>query len=170
MNLTRFPRRRYTPCPTPIEPLTRLSRELGGPEIWIKRDDLLGLAGGGNKTRKLEFLVADAMAKGFDTLVTTGAIQSNHCRLTAAAAAKEGLKCRLVLEQRVAGSYDAKASGNNLLFDLLGVEVVQVVEADADLAAAMQAIVDDLAKKGRKGYVIPGGGSNALGADRKSVV
>ncbi len=164
MNLTRFPRRRYTPGPTPIEPLTRLSRELGGPEIWIKRDDLLGLAGGGNKTRKLEFLVADAMAKGFDTLVTTGAIQSNHCRLTAAAAAKEGLKCRLVLEQRVAGSYDAKASGNNLLFDLLGVEAVQVVEADTDLAAAMQAIVDDLAKKGRKAYVIPGGGSNALGA------
>jgi D-cysteine desulfhydrase len=164
MNLTRFPRRRYTAGPTPIEPLARLSRELGGPEIWIKRDDLLGLAGGGNKTRKLEFLVADAMAKGFDTLVTTGAIQSNHCRLTAAAAAKEGLKCRLVLEQRVAGSYDAKASGNNLLYDLLGAEAVQVVEADTDLAAAMQTIVDDLAKKGRKGYVIPGGGSNALGA------
>jgi D-cysteine desulfhydrase len=164
MNLTRFPRRRYTPGPTPIEPLTRLSRELGGPEIWVKRDDLLGLAGGGNKTRKLEFLVADALAKGCDTLVTTGAVQSNHCRLTAAAAAKEGLKCRLVLEQRVAGSYDPKASGNNLLFDLLGVEAVQVVEADADLAAVMQAIVDDLAKNGRKAYVIPGGGSNALGA------
>ena len=164
MNLTRFPRRRYTPGPTPIEPLTRLSRELGGPEIWMKRDDLLGLAGGGNKTRKLEFLVADAMAKGCDTLVTTGAIQSNHCRLTAAAAAKEGLKCRLVLEQRVAGSYDAKASGNNLLYGLLGVEAVQVVEADTDLGAAMQAIVDDLGKKGRKAYVIPGGGSNALGA------
>lgn len=164
MNLTHFPRRRYTPGPTPLEPLTHLSRALGGPEIWIKRDDLLGLAGGGNKTRKLEFLVADAMAKGCDTLVTTGAIQSNHCRLTAAAAAKEGLKCRLVLEQRVAGSYDPKSSGNNLLFDLLGVEAVQVVEADADLAAAMQAIADDLAKKGRKAYVIPGGGSNALGA------
>src|SRR5258708_662180 len=133
-------------------PLPRLSRELGGPEIWIKRDDLLGLAGGGNKTRKLEFLVADAMAKGFDTLVTTGAIQSNHCRLTAAAAAREGLKCRLVLEQRVAGSYDAKASGNNLLFDLLGVEPVQGGEADTDLAAAMQAIGADRGKNGRKAY------------------
>jgi D-cysteine desulfhydrase len=164
MNLTRFPRRRYTPGPTPIEPLAHLSRELGGPEIWIKRDDLLGLAGGGNKTRKLEFLVADALSQGCDTLVTTGAVQSNHCRLTTAAAAKEGLKCRLVLEQRVAGSYDPKASGNNLLFDLLGVEAVQVVEADDDLAAAMQAIADDLRKKGRKAYVIPGGGSNALGA------
>jgi D-cysteine desulfhydrase len=164
MNLTRFPRRRYTPGPTPIEPLTRLSGELGGPEIWIKRDDLLGLAGGGNKTRKLEFLVGDALAKGCDTLVTTGAVQSNHCRLTAAAAAKEGLKCRLVLEQRVPGSYDPKASGNNLLFDLLGVEAVEVVDADADIPAAMQAIADDLGKKGRKAYVIPGGGSNALGA------
>jgi D-cysteine desulfhydrase len=164
MNLTRFPRRRYTPGPTPIEPLTRLSRELGGPEIWIKRDDLLGLAAGGNKTRKLEFLVGDALAKGCDTLVTTGAVQSNHCRLTAAAAAKEGLKCRLVLEQRAPGSYDPKASGNNLLFDLLGVEAVEVVDADADIQAAMQAIADDLGKKGRKAYVIPGGGSNALGA------
>jgi D-cysteine desulfhydrase len=164
MNLTRFPRRRYTPGPTPIEPLTRLSEELGGPEIWIKRDDLLGLAAGGNKTRKLEFLVGDALAKGCDTLVTTGAVQSNHCRLTAAAAAKEGLKCRLVLEQRAPGSYDPKASGNNLLFDLLGVEAVEVVDADADIQAAMQAIADDLGKKGRKAYVIPGGGSNALGA------
>ncbi|HEY1447631.1 MAG TPA: D-cysteine desulfhydrase family protein, partial [Caulobacteraceae bacterium] len=164
MNLTRFPRRRYTPGPTPIEPLTRLSGELGGPEIWIKRDDLLGLAAGGNKTRKLEFLVGDALAKGCDTLVTTGAVQSNHCRLTAAAAAKEGLKCRLVLEQRAPGSYDPKASGNNLLFDLLGVEAVEVVDADADIQAAMQAIADDLGKKGRKAYVIPGGGSNALGA------
>ena len=110
MNLTRFPRRRYTPGPTLLEPLHALSRALGGPEIWIKRDDLLGLAAGGNKTRKLEFLVADALAQGCDTLITCGAVQSNHCRLTAAAAAKEGLKCALVLEERVAGSYDAKAS------------------------------------------------------------
>jgi D-cysteine desulfhydrase len=164
MNLTRFARRHYTSGPTPIEFMARLSKELGGPEIWIKRDDQLGLAGGGNKTRKLEFLVADALAKGCDTLVTTGSVQSNHCRLTAAAAVQEGLKCRLVLEQRVAGSYDAKAAGNNLLFDLLGVEATEVVEADTDLTAAMQAIADDLGKKGRKAYVIPGGGSNALGA------
>jgi D-cysteine desulfhydrase len=161
MNLARFSRRRYTPGPTPIEPLNRLSQALGGPKIWIKRDDLLGLAAGGNKTRKLEFLVAEALAKGCDTLITTGAIQSNHCRLTAAAAAKEGLKCRLVLEERVPGSYDPKASGNNLLYDLLGVESVTVVEAGADLDAAMKAVAD---KSKRKGYVIPGGGSNALGA------
>jgi D-cysteine desulfhydrase len=164
MQLSRFPRRRYTPGPTPLERLDRLSGLLGGPEIWIKRDDLLGLAAGGNKTRKLEFLVADALSRGCDTLITVGAVQSNHCRLTLAAAAREGLKCRLVLEQRVPGSYDPKGSGNNFLFDLLGVEAVKVVELGEDLDAAMQAIADELAAEGRKGYVIPGGGSNALGA------
>ncbi len=164
MHIARLPRRRYTPGLTPIEKLDKLSRHLGGPEIWIKRDDLTGLAGGGNKTRKLEFLVADAIAKGADTLITVGAVQSNHCRLTLAAAAREGLKCRLVLEQRVAGSYNPAASGNNFLFDLLGAESITVVDAGTDLAAAMQSAADDLAGRGRKGYVIPGGGSNPLGA------
>ncbi|HEY5289084.1 MAG TPA: D-cysteine desulfhydrase [Caulobacteraceae bacterium] len=164
MNLTQFPRRRYTPAPTPLEFLPKLSAALGGPEVWIKRDDLTGLAGGGNKTRKLEFLVADALAEGCDTLITTGAVQSNHCRLTAAAAVREGLKCRLVIEERVAKSYDAKAGGNNFLFDLLGVEAIKVVEADADLGAAMRTIASELKSQGRKAYVIPGGGSNALGA------
>ena len=164
MQLSKFPRRRYTPGPTPLERLDRLSGLLGGPEIWIKRDDLLGLAAGGNKTRKLEFLVADALQRGADTLITVGAVQSNHCRLTLAAAVKEGLKCRLVLEQRVPGSYDPAASGNNFLFDLLGVEAVKVVNLGEDLEAAMQGVADELAAEGRKGYVIPGGGSNALGA------
>lgn len=164
MNLARFPRRRYTPAPTPLVHLGRLSAHLGGPQIYMKRDDLTGLAGGGNKTRKLEFLVAEALAKGADTLITVGAVQSNHCRLTLAAAAVEGLKCRLVLEQRVPGSYDPGASGNNFLFDLLGVEAVTVVDGGADLALAMQTIADDLAAEGRRGYIIPGGGSNALGA------
>ena len=164
MQLSKFPRRRYTPGPTPLERLDHLSGLLDGPEIWIKRDDLLGLAAGGNKTRKLEFLVADALSRGADTLITVGAVQSNHCRLTLAAAVKEGLKCRLVLEQRVPGSYDRKASGNNFLFDLLGVEAVKVVNLGEDLEAAMQGVADELAAEGRKGYVIPGGGSNALGA------
>ena len=163
MQLARFPRRRYTPHPTPLEPLPHLSAALGV-EVWIKRDDLLGLAGGGNKTRKLEFLVADALAQGADTLITTGAVQSNHARLTLAAAAKEGLKCRLVLEQRVPGSYDPNASGNNFLYNLLGAEEIVVVNAGEDLNARMQAIAADLEAQGRKGYVIPGGGSNALGA------
>ena len=164
MHLARFPRRRYTLAPTPLEPMPHLSKALGGPELWIKRDDLTGLTGGGNKTRKLEFLVAEALAQGADTLITVGAVQSNHCRLTAAAAVREGLKCRLVLEQRVPGSYDPAASGNNFLFDLLGVEAVTVVDAGVDLAAEMARVAADLSAQGRKGYVIPGGGSNALGA------
>lgn len=120
MHLTRFPRRRYTTGTTPLEPLRRLSEFLGGPSLYIKRDDLLGLAGGGNKTRKLEFLVADALRQVADMLVTVGAVQSNHCRLTLAAAIREGLKCRLVLEERVPHSYDPDAGGNNFLFRLLG--------------------------------------------------
>jgi D-cysteine desulfhydrase len=136
---------------------------MDGPHIFIKRDDLLGLSGGGNKTRKLEFLVAQALKEGADTLITCGAVQSNHCRLTLAAAVKEGLKCRLILEQRVPDSYDPDASGNNFLFRLLGVEKVTVVDGGVDLAAAMQAEADELAADGRKGYVIPGGGSNPIG-------
>ena len=164
MHLARFPRRRYTEGWTPIEHLERLSRLLGGPDIYIKRDDLLGLAGGGNKTRKLEFLVADALAQGADTLITVGAVQSNHCRLTLAAAAKEGLKCRLVLEERVPGSYDPNASGNNFLYNLLGVEAISLVKPGTDLAAVMRGIAEELARAGRRGYVIPGGGSTPLGA------
>jgi D-cysteine desulfhydrase len=137
---------------------------MDGPHIFIKRDDLLGLSAGGNKTRKLEFLVADALRQGADTLITVGAVQSNHCRLTLGAAVKEGMHCRLVLEQRVPNSYNPDASGNNFLFRLLGVEKVTVVDLGTDLGAAMQAEADELAAEGRKGYVIPGGGSNPLGA------
>ncbi len=164
MHLARFPRRRYTPYPTPIEPLERLSAHLGGPNLFIKRDDLLGLTAGGNKTRKLEFLVADALAQGADTLITTGAVQSNHCRLTLAAAVHEGLACRLVLEQRVPGSYDPEASGNNFLYRLLGVEKITVVDGGTDLSAAMRREADELEAEGRHAYVIPGGGSTPLGA------
>lgn len=164
MHLARFPRRQYTEGRTPIEKLGRLSALLGGPDIYIKRDDLLGLAGGGNKTRKLEFLVADALAKGCDTLITVGAVQSNHCRLTLAAAVKEGMKCRLLLEQRVAKSYDPQASGNNFLYRLLGVEEIRVVDLGTDLAKTMEQMAEDVAKRGGKAYLIPGGGSNPLGA------
>jgi len=164
MNLSQFPRRRYTAGQTPIEFLPRFSEALGGPKVYIKRDDLLGLTAGGNKTRKLEFLVADALAQGADTLITCGAVQSNHCRLTLAAAVKEGLKCRLVLEERVPGSYNEEASGNNFLFQLLGVEQIEVVPGGSDMMAAMQQVAEALDKEGRKGYVIPGGGSNPIGA------
>jgi D-cysteine desulfhydrase len=164
MNLARFPRRRYTEGKTPIEKLSRLSRELGGPTIYMKRDDLLGLAGGGNKTRKLEFLVAEALAQGADTLITCGAVQSNHCRLTLAAAVKEGLKCRLILEERVPGSYNPESAGNNFLFRLMGVEKIKVVPGSSDMIAEMQAVADEVAGQGRNAYIIPGGGSNPVGA------
>lgn len=163
MDLARFPRRRYSHGPTPLEFLPNFTRALGGPRVWIKRDDLLGLAPGGNKTRKLEFLVADALAQGADTLITCGAPQSNHCRITLAAAVKEGLRCRFVIEERIPGSFREDASGNHFLFRLLGVETITVVPAGTDMAAAMQQVATDLAANGRKGYVIPGGGSNALG-------
>lgn len=164
MNLSQFPRRRYTEGQTPLEFLPRFTEALGGPNVYIKRDDLLGLTSGGNKTRKLEFLVADALSRNADTLITCGAVQSNHCRLTLAAAVKEGLRCRLVLEERVPGSYKPEASGNNFLFRLLGVEKITVVPGGSDLSGAMQQVAQDLAKEGRKGYIIPGGGSNAIGA------
>lgn len=164
MHLARVPRRRYTDGRTPIELLPRLTEALSGPDIYIKRDDLLGLASGGNKTRKLEFLMADALTRGADTVITTGAVQSNHCRLTLAAAVKEGLRCRLVLEERVPGSYRPDASGNNLLFRLLGVDDITVVPDGTDLEQAMQDVAADVSAGGGKPYVIPGGGSNALGA------
>ncbi len=170
IDLSRFPRRRCTAGVTPIAPLPRLSAELAaqcpgarGPEVWVKRDDLLGLFPGGNKTRKLEFLVADALAAGADTLVTCGAPQSNRCRITLAAAVKEGLKCRFVIEERVAGSYSPTGGGNHFMLRLFGVEAITVVPAGSDMAAAMQQVADALAREGRKAYVIPGGGSNALG-------
>lgn len=164
MNLAKFPRRRYTEGQTPLEYLPNFTKALGGPNIYIKRDDLLGLTAGGNKTRKLEFLVADALAKGADTLITCGAVQSNHCRLTLAAAVKEGLKCRLVLEERVKGSYNPDASGNNFLFKLLGVEETTVVPGGSNMMEEMKKVEDKLEAEGRKGYIIPGGGSNEIGA------
>jgi len=164
MNLSRFPRIRYTEGYTPIEKLEKLTKHLGGPNIYIKRDDLLGLAGGGNKTRKLEFLMADAKNCGADTIITCGAVQSNHCRLTLAAAVREGLKCQFVLEQRVPNSYDESATGNNFLYKLLGIEAVHVVEGGSDIVGKMNEVAEELKKQGRKPYIVPGGGSNEIGA------
>lgn len=164
MNLARIPRRRYTEGRTPVQFLPHLTRYLGGPRIHIKRDDLLGLTSGGNKTRKLEFLMADALAQGADTIITTGAVQSNHCRLTLSAAVKEGLKCHLLIEERVEGSYSEDASGNNLLFRLLGAESITPVPGGTDLAAGMQDLAEQVINSGGRPYIVPGGGSNALGA------
>jgi D-cysteine desulfhydrase family pyridoxal phosphate-dependent enzyme len=144
--------------PTFLEPLTRLTAHLGGPELWIKRDDQTGLATGGNKTRKLEYLVADALAQEADTLITTGAAQSNHARQTAAAAARFGLGCRLVLR----GEEPPQVQGNLLLDRLLGAEVVWA--EGQPLAEVMSQVAGDLQAAGHRPYVVPYGGSNPVGA------
>ncbi len=164
MNLAQFSRRRYTSYKTPLEFLPNFTKALDGPNIYVKRDDLLGLTAGGNKTRKLEFLMAEALAQGADTILTCGAVQSNHCRLTLSAAVKEGLKCQLILEERVPDSYKEDASGNNFLFKLLGVEDIRVVKGNSDMNAELEKLSEELKVKGRKPYIIPGGGSNPLGA------
>ncbi|KON90029.1 cytochrome C biogenesis protein CcmE [Sporosarcina globispora] len=163
MNLAQFPRQRYTPTFTPIEKLDHLSEVLGGPSIYMKRDDLLGLTAGGNKTRKLEFLVADALDKGADTLITCGGIQSNHCRLTLAAAVKEKMKCILVLEEGLTNS-EPDFNGNYFLYHLLGAEKVKVVPNGTDLMEEMQKIAQVVTDEGHKPYIIPVGGSNVIGA------
>ena len=165
MNLAQFPRRGYVKQPTPVEPLPAFSKALGGKvNIWIKRDDTLPGTGGGNKTRKLDFCIADALTKGSDTIITCGAVQSNHCRLTLAWAVKEGLDCHLVLEERVPGSYDPQSSGNNFLFQMLGVSSVTIVPGGSPMLQEMQKLADKLAAAGRKPYIIPGGASNSIGA------
>ncbi|MGX6591984.1 D-cysteine desulfhydrase [Cetobacterium ceti] len=164
MNLAKFPRKRYTEGQTPIEKLENFSKALGGPTIYIKRDDLLGLTSGGNKTRKLEFLMAEALEQGADTILTCGAVQSNHCRLTLAAAVKEGLKCQLILEERVKDSYKPEGSGNNFLFNLLGVEKTYVVPGGSDMLGELEKLADKLKAEGRKPYIVPGGGSNPVGS------
>ena len=165
MNFTKFPRRSYLQGPTPIESMPSLSETLGGDvNLYIKRDDLLPGSGGGNKTRKLEFCIADALEKGTDAIITCGAVQSNHARLTAAWSAKEGLGCHLILEERVKGSYKTDASGNNFLFELLDVKSIGVVAGGSDMMAEMSKKADALAGAGKKPYIIPGGASNAIGA------
>lgn len=165
MNLSRFPRRGYVQSPTPIQYLPRFSRALGGGiNVFIKRDDLLPGTLGGNKTRKLDFSMADALREGADTIITCGAVQSNHCRLTLAWAVKEGLDCHLVLEERVKNSYHPEASGNNFLFQLLGVKSVTVVPGGSDMLAEMDKLAEKLRSQGRKPYIVPGGASNPIGA------
>jgi L-cysteate sulfo-lyase len=163
MNLARFARARFAHLPTPLEPAPRLSAELGV-DLWIKRDDCTGLAGGGNKTRKLEFLLGEALEQGADTLITQGAVQSNHVRQTAAAAASFGMACRVVLENRTGNqAEDYLWSGNVLLDRLLGARI-RTVEAGSDMTAEMARDADEVRAAGGTPYVIPGGGSNPVGA------
>ncbi|NLG51089.1 MAG: D-cysteine desulfhydrase family protein [Chloroflexi bacterium] len=154
----RIPRVSLGHFPTPIDHLPRLSRLLGGPQIYVKRDDLTGLAGGGNKTRKLEYLIADALEQGATTVLTTGAVQSNHARQTAAAAARFGLRCYLVLRSMA----PEHTTGNLLLDRLLGARVRWA--GDRNPFEVMQEIANEERVAGRKSYIIPYGGSNPIGA------
>jgi L-cysteate sulfo-lyase len=164
MNLARFPRIRLGHLPTPLEPMENLSRHLGGPRLWIKRDDCTGLSTGGNKTRKLEFLMADARAKGADTVITQGATQSNHARQTAAAAAKLGFACHILLEDRTGYTDAAYTQSGNVLLDKLHGATISRCPGGADMQAEMEALAEELKKSGKRPYVIPGGGSNPVGA------
>jgi D-cysteine desulfhydrase family pyridoxal phosphate-dependent enzyme len=162
--LRKLKRVRLAHLPTPLEPLDRLSPLLGGPRIWVKRDDCTGLATGGNKTRKVEFLMADALAKGADTVITVGAIQSNHARQVAAASARLGLRCVLGLLDAVpdrSGVY--RALGNVYLDRLFGAEVRIIPELE-DTTPLLDSIASELMQQGRRPYLIPLGGSNGLGA------
>jgi L-cysteate sulfo-lyase len=158
MHIETLPHFLLAQLPTPIERLERLSRDLGGPELLIKRDDQTGLALGGNKTRKLEFLVGQALEQGADTLVTAGAAQSNHCRQTAAAAAKAGLKCELILS----GKKPELPNGNLLLDELLGAKCHWIERPQ--LPVRLRELPEQLRAQGRKPYVIGVGGSNGVGA------
>ncbi len=153
-----IPRIRFAYLPTPIEEAPRLSKILGGPKIFVKRDDLTGLAFGGNKTRKLEFLTAEARELGAETLITAGAIQSNHCRQTAAIAARLGFRCALVLT----GDMPIEPTGNFLLDKLFGAEIINVPNRE-DRDRILKETFDKSAADGMIPYLVPYGGSNPTG-------
>ena len=164
VDLERFARVSLCHQPTPIEAMPRLGAELGGPNLFIKRDDCTGLATGGNKTRKLEFLVGEALAQNADMLVTQGAVQSNHVRQTAAAAAKVGMKCHALLERRVPGKSETYEKTGNVFLDKIFGATMEFRPSGLDMNAEAQAVVEDLKSQGHRPYFIPGGGSNATGA------
>ncbi|CAH0532547.1 L-cysteate sulfo-lyase [Vibrio stylophorae] len=163
MQFSRIPRVTISHNPTPVESMPRLSQALGC-DIWIKRDDCTGLAGGGNKTRKLEYLIADAQKQGADILLTVGGIQSNHARQTAAAAAKFGFECELILEQ-VSGTptENYHDNGNLLLNQLCGAQIIELAEGQS-CDDAINKRADELKAQGRRPYIIPMGGSNVIGS------
>lgn len=164
MHLSRFPRIRLGHLPTPLEPMPRLSALLGGPELWIKRDDCTGLSTGGNKTRKLEFLMAEAVAQGADIILTQGATQSNHARQTAAAAAKLGMDCHILLEDRTGYNEPNYRLNGNVLLDVLHGATIEHRGPGLDMNAEMFAVAERMKSEGRNPYAIVGGGSNATGA------
>ena len=162
--LEKFERIKLGHFPTPIEHLKKITEYFGGPNIFIKRDDCTGLATGGNKTRKLEFLIPDAIKNKAELIVTVGAVQSNHARQTAAACALMGLKCLIVLEQRLKDPPDAyMKSGNVFLNKLFGADI-KVCPKNEDVSEYSEKLIKDINSKGTNVYFIPGGGSNPVGA------
>lgn len=164
MSLSQFPRVALAHLPTPLEHLPRLSKHLGGPEIYVKRDDCTGLATGGNKTRKLEYSMAEALEQGADTVVTVGAVQSNHVRQTAAAACKLGLKCEVLLEHRIAHPGDLYRNSGNVLLDRIFGANLREYAGGTDFDRVLEEVAAEVADKGGKPYIIPGGASNCVGA------
>jgi D-cysteine desulfhydrase family pyridoxal phosphate-dependent enzyme len=162
-SLDQVPRINLLHAPTALEPLPRLSAALGGPQLWAKRDDCTGLALGGNKVRKLEYLLGEALAQGADTVITAGGFQSNHARQTAAAAARLGLRCLLILIDSVPGRAPPyRTNGNLILDDLFGARI-ELRPGTADVDAEMTRAAERYVVEGRKPYIIPMGGSSALG-------
>jgi L-cysteate sulfo-lyase len=164
MLLTSFPRVPLAHLPTPLELLPNLTKHLGGPEIWVKRDDCTGLATGGNKTRKLEFSMGEALEKGADTIITVGAVQSNHVRQTAAAACKLGMKCEVLLEHRVDDPSELYRTSGNVLLDRIFGANLREFEKGADFDAAMDDVAEEVRTSGGVPYIVPGGASNPVGA------
>lgn len=164
MHLARYPRHFLAHLPTPLEKLDRLTAELGGPEIWIKRDDCTGLSTGGNKTRKLEFLMAEAQVEVADMVMTQGATQSNHARQTAAFAAKLGMECHILLEDRTHSNNQNYNNNGNVLLDHLHGATTEKFSDGLDMNAEMEKVADRFRADGKKVYTIPGGGSNPTGA------
>jgi L-cysteate sulfo-lyase len=162
--LSRFPRVSLAHLPTALEHLPRLSKHLGGPDIYVKRDDCTGLATGGNKTRKLEFVMADALQRGADAVITVGAVQSNHVRQTAAAACRLGLGCEILLEHRIREPNVLYVQSGNVFLDRLFGARLHEYPGGTDFDKAMSEIADDLEARGGKPYIIPGGASNPTGA------
>lgn len=164
MHIARFPRVHLAHLPTPLEYLENLTRTLDGPEIWIKRDDCTGMSTGGNKTRKLEFLMAEAIEQGADIVLTQGATQSNHARQTAAFAARLGLDCHILLEDRTGKTDLDYVHNGNVLLDLLHGASIERHPVTPDMNAAMEQAAERFRGQGRTAYTIPGGGSNPTGA------
>jgi L-cysteate sulfo-lyase len=164
MQLNKFPRVSLAHLPTPLELMPRLSKHLGGPDIYVKRDDCTGLATGGNKTRKLEFSMGEALAQGADTVVTVGAVQSNHVRQTAAAACKLGLACEVLLEHRVEDPSETYATSGNVFLDRVFGANLREYPAGTNFDAEMATVADEVRANGGSPYIVPGGASNTVGA------